>query len=190
MHKRCSCRRPRKRCVKIESTRSNVVSVMPECVILDRCEGVCPPLMTCDPKSVEKVHVPVIYLNLVLTDKGPDVVPECSTAEVERHLKCGCACAIKKEDCDDEKQEEFCLKRDIIVKALFFPWSVVWDPLSEVRLFSPRGTAKNRFCSTVFGVARSSGELLVNARTSKASESTDRNLSAVPTGYCRLVRLV
>ncbi|XP_055953735.1 balbiani ring protein 3-like [Argiope bruennichi] len=103
MHKRCSCRRPRKRCVKIESTRSSVVSVMPECVILERCEGVCPQLMACNPKSTEKVHVPVIYLNLVLTDKGPDVVPECSTAEVEKHLKCGCACAIKEEDCNEKQ---------------------------------------------------------------------------------------
>ncbi|GIX82470.1 hypothetical protein CEXT_801092 [Caerostris extrusa] len=54
MHRHCKCRKPRKRCVKIDALKSNVVSVMPECVFLERCEGVCPPTMSCNPTLVEK----------------------------------------------------------------------------------------------------------------------------------------
>ncbi|GFT45814.1 hypothetical protein TNCV_1781511 [Trichonephila clavipes] len=42
----------------------------------------------------------VMYLNLILTEKGSNVIPEFSSIELERHLKCGCICAINKEDCD------------------------------------------------------------------------------------------
>ncbi|GFQ67994.1 hypothetical protein TNCT_435961 [Trichonephila clavata] len=45
-----------------------------------------------------KVQNKAMYLNLVLTEKGLDVIPEFSSIEVERHLKCGCICAINKED--------------------------------------------------------------------------------------------
>ncbi|GFT36854.1 hypothetical protein NPIL_91281 [Nephila pilipes] len=53
--------------------------------------------------QVLKIEDKVIYLNLVLTEKGPGLVPEYSNIEVERHVKCGCRCAINKEDCIQEQ---------------------------------------------------------------------------------------
>lgn len=69
-------------------------------------------------KSTISFYFQVIYLNLVMTDKGPDVVPECSTAEVEKHLKCGCACAIKEEDCNEKQVSHYLLSAVFV--CLFF----------------------------------------------------------------------
>ncbi|GBM00962.1 hypothetical protein AVEN_151413-1 [Araneus ventricosus] len=58
--------------------------------------------------------------------------------------------------------------------------------LSKVCLISGRGNAKNCCCLRVLGWFDRFVEVSVNARTSKASESTDEDLSIVLTDCCRL----
>ncbi|XP_035222435.1 balbiani ring protein 3-like isoform X2 [Stegodyphus dumicola] len=103
MHRNCLCRKPRKRCVEIKPPRNDIVSSMPACVIVERCEGVCPSSTECLPSAVENISVPVIHLNLVVTSAGSHVTPECSNIEVERHLKCGCSCAYEEKDCNQNQ---------------------------------------------------------------------------------------
>ncbi|GIX82481.1 heat shock 70 kDa protein [Caerostris extrusa] len=55
------------------------------------------------PLQKENLKKYVIYLNLVLTSKGPDVIPECSAVALEKHLKCGCECAFNKGDCSENQ---------------------------------------------------------------------------------------
>ncbi|XP_035222445.1 balbiani ring protein 3-like isoform X3 [Stegodyphus dumicola] len=59
MHRNCLCRKPRKRCVEIKPPRNDIVSSMPACVIVERCEGVCPSSTECLPSAVENISVPV-----------------------------------------------------------------------------------------------------------------------------------
>ncbi|GBM86396.1 hypothetical protein AVEN_271686-1 [Araneus ventricosus] len=72
-----------------------------------------------------------------------------------------------------------------------FPWSVAWGSFSAVRhssdiRISRYGNAKNCSCSRVFCMSGLFREMSVNARTSKNMESTDRDLSTIPTDCCRL----
>ncbi|GBL90224.1 hypothetical protein AVEN_130339-1 [Araneus ventricosus] len=64
--------------------------------------------------------------------------------------------------------------------------SVLRRPLLEIRLFSRRGTSKNHFCSRVCGMARTFRRNVNKSSDIKGSKSTDRDLSTVPTGCCRL----
>ncbi|CAL1265833.1 unnamed protein product [Larinioides sclopetarius] len=98
-----------------------------------------------------KVQDKVIYLNLVLTDKGPDLVPECSTAEVERHLKCGCACAIKKEDCTEKQVYDpakcRCECKNVDEKEKCHQLQNHWDPANCQCMCPPE---ISQLCSTGF----------------------------------------
>uniref|UniRef100_A0A4Q8K5L8 U76-Liphistoxin-Lth1a_1 n=1 Tax=Liphistius thaleban TaxID=1905330 RepID=A0A4Q8K5L8_9ARAC len=98
----CNCYKPRERCVEVKPPRADIVSTMPQCVIVERCEGVCPSTRTCLPKAAEIVTVPVIFVGLT-QGVTPQVITECSSIQVEKHVKCECACAVKKEDCNSKQ---------------------------------------------------------------------------------------
>ncbi|GFX61216.1 uncharacterized protein TNCV_3406911 [Trichonephila clavipes] len=81
-----------------------------------------------------KVQNKVMYLNLILTDKGPDVIPEFSSIELERHLKCGCIWAINKEACN-LKQASRSVRH--VAEALDLPRSTAQKIMRNILRYYP-----------------------------------------------------
>lgn len=104
MHRQCQCRTPRKKCVRIDNPHGTVLTTMPECVIVERCEGICPYSTNCVAKETKFIDVPIVVTTLV-PDKGDSmkVESQCKTIQVEKHVKCSCACELNEKDCPPEQ---------------------------------------------------------------------------------------
>lgn len=78
---------------------SAALQVIPGHVLVERCAGSCEaPGHSCLPTRVENVTVQVMAIQT--TYKTGLWSTMCAEMTVEKHLECGCACAVQPSDCD------------------------------------------------------------------------------------------